>query len=56
MDRMECPFLTMVCPPQGADAIMIDESNDVRLIGSLTIVLLLAISLAGMEWEAKVMV
>nr|XP_023701051.1 solute carrier family 12 member 2 isoform X1 [Paramormyrops kingsleyae] len=38
---------------KGADAIMIDESNDVRLIGSLTIVLLLAISLAGMEWEAK---
>uniref|UniRef100_A0A8C9UAL5 Solute carrier family 12 member 2 n=1 Tax=Scleropages formosus TaxID=113540 RepID=A0A8C9UAL5_SCLFO len=36
-----------------ADAIMLDEINDVRIIGVLTIVLLLGISVAGMEWEAK---
>lgn len=33
---------------------MVDESNDIRIIGSITIVILLGISVAGMEWEAKV--
>ncbi|TKS69602.1 Solute carrier family 12 member 1 [Collichthys lucidus] len=35
------------------DAIMVDELNDIRIIGCITVVLLLAISVAGMEWEAK---
>nr|AZT78967.1 sodium/hydrogen exchanger 2b [Lateolabrax maculatus] len=34
-------------------AIMVDEINDIRIIGCITVVLLLAISVAGMEWEAK---
>lgn len=33
---------------------MVDEVNDIRIIGCITVVLLLAISVAGMEWEAKV--
>lgn len=33
---------------------MVDELNDIRIIGCITVVLLLAISVAGMEWEAKV--
>uniref|UniRef100_A0A8C5I4V5 Solute carrier family 12 member 2 n=1 Tax=Gouania willdenowi TaxID=441366 RepID=A0A8C5I4V5_GOUWI len=35
------------------DAIMTDEINDVRIIGTITVILLLGISVAGMEWEAK---
>ncbi|XP_038557279.1 solute carrier family 12 member 1 [Micropterus salmoides] len=35
------------------DAIMVDEINDIRIVGCITVVLLLAISVAGMEWEAK---
>ncbi|XP_068616528.1 solute carrier family 12 member 1 [Brachionichthys hirsutus] len=34
-------------------AIMVDELNDIRIVGVITVVLLLAISVAGMEWEAK---
>ncbi|KAG7473878.1 hypothetical protein MATL_G00100390 [Megalops atlanticus] len=34
-------------------AIMVDEVNDVRIIGCITVVMLLGISVAGMEWEAK---
>ncbi|KAM6981021.1 solute carrier family 12 member 1 [Aplochiton taeniatus] len=34
-------------------AIMVDELNDIRIIGCITVVLLLGISVAGMEWEAK---
>lgn len=33
---------------------MIDEMNDIRIIGAITVVILLGISVAGMEWEAKV--
>lgn len=33
---------------------MIDEDNDVRIVGVITVTLLLLISLAGMEWESKV--
>lgn len=33
---------------------MIDEINDIRIIGAVTVVILLGISVAGMEWEAKV--
>nr|AIF76153.1 Na-K-Cl cotransporter 2 [Epinephelus lanceolatus] len=35
------------------DAIMVDPLNDIRIVGCITVVLLLAISVAGMEWEAK---
>ncbi|XP_045075417.1 LOW QUALITY PROTEIN: solute carrier family 12 member 1-like [Coregonus clupeaformis] len=38
------------------DAIMIDELNDIRIIGCISVVLLLGISVAGMEWEAKAQV
>ncbi|XP_068609282.1 solute carrier family 12 member 2 [Brachionichthys hirsutus] len=37
----------------GADAVMTDGINDVRIIGTITVILLLGISVAGMEWEAK---
>ncbi|KAL6097286.1 slc12a2 [Pungitius sinensis] len=37
----------------GVDASMTDEFNDIRIIGTITVILLLGISLAGMEWEAK---
>ncbi|XP_005069151.1 solute carrier family 12 member 2 isoform X2 [Mesocricetus auratus] len=33
--------------------LMIDEINDIRIIGAITVVILLGISVAGMEWEAK---
>ncbi|TNM90868.1 hypothetical protein fugu_003157 [Takifugu bimaculatus] len=33
--------------------IMVDTLNDIRIIGCITVVLLLGISVAGMEWEAK---
>uniref|UniRef100_A0A671X5D6 Solute carrier family 12 member 2 n=1 Tax=Sparus aurata TaxID=8175 RepID=A0A671X5D6_SPAAU len=36
------------------DALMTDELNDIRIVGTLTIILLLGISVAGMEWEAKI--
>ncbi|GAA6078064.1 solute carrier family 12 member 1, partial [Tachysurus ichikawai] len=32
---------------------MVDEANDIRIIGCITVVFLLGISVAGMEWEAK---
>lgn len=35
-------------------AIMVDPLNDIRIVGCITVVLLLGISVAGMEWEAKV--
>ncbi|KAJ3593093.1 hypothetical protein NHX12_005430 [Muraenolepis orangiensis] len=35
------------------DSIMVDSINDIRIIGCITVVVLLGISLAGMEWEAK---
>uniref|UniRef100_A0A8C3L4Z3 Solute carrier family 12 member 2 n=1 Tax=Chrysolophus pictus TaxID=9089 RepID=A0A8C3L4Z3_CHRPC len=34
--------------------LMIDEMNDIRIIGAITVVILLGISVAGMEWEAKI--
>lgn len=39
---------------QESDTLMVDESNDIRIIGTITVVCLLGISVAGMEWEAKV--
>jgi hypothetical protein len=33
---------------------MVDEVNDIRIIGFLTVSMLLVIALIGMEWEARV--
>ncbi|KAM9335538.1 solute carrier family 12 member 3-like [Symphorus nematophorus] len=33
--------------------VMVDEVNDVRIVGVITVTFLLLISLAGMEWESK---
>ncbi|XP_074863037.1 solute carrier family 12 member 1 isoform X3 [Carettochelys insculpta] len=41
---------------KSSDVLMVDESNDIRIIGSITVVVLLGISVAGMEWEAKAQV
>ncbi|KAG8598012.1 hypothetical protein GDO81_002463 [Engystomops pustulosus] len=38
---------------QDNNALMVDELNDIRIIGAITVVVLLGISVAGMEWEAK---
>ncbi|XP_065589516.1 solute carrier family 12 member 3 [Cyrtonyx montezumae] len=38
---------------QEHDSLMVDPTNDIRIIGVLTVTVLLGISLAGMEWEAK---
>ncbi|XP_022331098.2 solute carrier family 12 member 2-like isoform X2 [Crassostrea virginica] len=35
------------------DALIVDETNDIRIIGVLTVTLLLAIAIVGMEWEAR---
>lgn len=41
--------------PQEFDAVMTDPVNDIRIVGVITVTVLLGIALAGMEWEAKVM-
>lgn len=33
---------------------MLDQTNDIRIVGVITVIILLGISVAGMEWEAKV--
>ncbi|KAM3625300.1 uncharacterized protein V6R79_009816 [Siganus canaliculatus] len=38
---------------QDSGVVMIDSLNDTRIIGFITVVVLLGISVAGMEWEAK---
>uniref|UniRef100_A0AAQ5XJY9 Solute carrier family 12 member 1 n=1 Tax=Amphiprion ocellaris TaxID=80972 RepID=A0AAQ5XJY9_AMPOC len=35
------------------DMLIVDPINDIRIIGIITVVVLLGISVAGMEWEAK---
>ncbi|KAL5005442.1 hypothetical protein ScPMuIL_018898 [Solemya velum] len=35
------------------DSLMIDEVNDIRVIGVITITILLCIAIVGMEWEAR---
>lgn len=47
-------LMTLRIVSQGFDAIMTDQTNDIRIIGTITVILLLGISVAGMEWEAKV--
>ncbi|XP_068106554.1 solute carrier family 12 member 3-like [Hyperolius riggenbachi] len=39
-----------------SNAVMTDPVNDIRIIGVITVTVLLLISLAGMEWEAKAQV
>uniref|UniRef100_A0A3Q2T4N5 Solute carrier family 12 member 3 n=1 Tax=Fundulus heteroclitus TaxID=8078 RepID=A0A3Q2T4N5_FUNHE len=36
-------------------AVMVDPVNDVRIVGVITVTVLLLISLAGMEWESKIL-
>lgn len=33
---------------------MVDHTNDIRIIGIITVTCLLGISMAGMAWESKV--
>ncbi|KAK5858606.1 hypothetical protein PBY51_002735 [Eleginops maclovinus] len=35
------------------DVVMVDAVNDVRIVGVITVTILLLISFAGMEWESK---
>uniref|UniRef100_A0A8B9KZ24 Solute carrier family 12 member 3 n=1 Tax=Astyanax mexicanus TaxID=7994 RepID=A0A8B9KZ24_ASTMX len=37
------------------NSVMVDSINDVRIIGTITVTSLLLISLAGMEWESKIL-
>uniref|UniRef100_H2RWD0 Solute carrier family 12 member 2 n=1 Tax=Takifugu rubripes TaxID=31033 RepID=H2RWD0_TAKRU len=46
-------FAETVVELLAVNAIMTDNINDVRIIGTITVILLLGISVAGMEWEAK---
>nr|XP_003416344.1 solute carrier family 12 member 3 isoform X2 [Loxodonta africana] len=41
---------------QEHDSPIVDPTNDIRIIGVVTVTVLLAISLAGMEWESKAQV
>lgn len=52
-ERVICT-LWMVPPPQEHNSLIVDPTNDIRIIGVVTVTVLLGISLAGMEWEAKV--
>ena len=46
---------SLACPlPQEHGSPIVDPTNDIRIIGVVTVTVLLAISLAGMEWESKV--
>uniref|UniRef100_A0A8C9FYC8 Solute carrier family 12 member 3 n=1 Tax=Pavo cristatus TaxID=9049 RepID=A0A8C9FYC8_PAVCR len=40
---------------QEHNSLIVDPTNDIRIIGVLTVTVLLGISLAGMEWEAKIL-
>lgn len=40
--------------PQEYGSPIVDPTNDIRIVGVVTVTVLLAISLAGMEWESKV--
>lgn len=44
----------LACSPQEYGTPIVDPINDIRIIGVVTVTVLLAISLAGMEWESKV--
>ncbi|XP_042293791.1 solute carrier family 12 member 3 isoform X2 [Sceloporus undulatus] len=38
------------------NATIVDPTNDIRIVGVITVTVLLGVSLAGMEWEAKAQV
>uniref|UniRef100_A0A8C9MQU3 Solute carrier family 12 member 3 n=1 Tax=Serinus canaria TaxID=9135 RepID=A0A8C9MQU3_SERCA len=40
---------------QEHNSLIVDPTNDIRIIGVITVTVLLGISLAGMEWEAKIL-
>uniref|UniRef100_A0A8C0FL93 Solute carrier family 12 member 3 n=1 Tax=Bubo bubo TaxID=30461 RepID=A0A8C0FL93_BUBBB len=40
---------------QEHNSLIVDPTNDIRIIGVVTVTVLLGISLAGMEWEAKIL-
>lgn len=44
-------LLTLI---QENGAVMVDRTNDIRIIGVITVTCLLGISMAGMAWESKV--
>ena len=35
------------------DSLIVDESNDIRIIGVVTIVILLGVTMVGLEWEVR---
>uniref|UniRef100_A0A7N5ZWD1 Solute carrier family 12 member 3 n=1 Tax=Anabas testudineus TaxID=64144 RepID=A0A7N5ZWD1_ANATE len=37
------------------EAVMVDRTNDIRIIGVITVTCLLGISMAGMAWESKIL-
>ena len=39
---------------QDYDCQMVDDVNDVRIIGLVTALIILLVALAGMSWEARV--
>lgn len=43
-----------LCRTQENNVLIVDPLNDIRIVGCITVVALLGISVAGMEWEAKV--
>lgn len=47
-------IIWLINVPQEFGVVMVDEVNDVRIVGVITVTILLLISLAGMEWESKV--
>ncbi len=54
MNTSICMYTCLFCFLQEHDRLIVDEINDVRIIGVITIIALLGVTLAGMEWEAKV--
>uniref|UniRef100_A0A4W6G890 Solute carrier family 12 member 2 n=1 Tax=Lates calcarifer TaxID=8187 RepID=A0A4W6G890_LATCA len=46
-------FAETVVELLAVNAIMTDQINDIRIVGTITVIVLLGISVAGMEWEAK---
>uniref|UniRef100_A0A3Q1HXD3 Solute carrier family 12 member 2 n=1 Tax=Anabas testudineus TaxID=64144 RepID=A0A3Q1HXD3_ANATE len=49
-------FAETVVELLAVNIVMTDQTNDIRIIGTITVILLLGISVAGMEWEAKAQV
>jgi len=47
-------FDNFCCLLQDHDRLMVDEINDVRIIGVITAVAMLLVAFAGLSWESKV--